>query len=523
MSSKPVSEFVKTFDRKDRRKKPASAKPSAGRPIINRYNRRLRDLVKESIAALDAANRSAITIFQRSGALVRIKREDGAAAVEVLDADSLALILDEAADWVIDGGKEHKVIEPHERVVRATLKLPEYPFPNLRCIAQAPFFNAAGSLVSSPGYDKASGVFLDPVGLGALDPIPEQPSADAVRAALDYLLGELLGEFPFATKADQANALALLLVPFVREMIGGPVPLHVIDSPQVGTGKSLLASVAHLIATGREAPTGVERFDQSEAHKAITAILLEARPIVLLDNLSRHLMSGAFAAVLTSDIWSDRVLGQSKMVTVPNRAIWIATGNNLTLSSELRRRAIEVRLDAKMERPEERASFRHPDLKAWTRANRPALVHWCLLLIRNWIASGRPKPAMKPLASFTEWSTVMGGILGAASVEGFLANAESFRERADPEAHDWRRFVEEWLAAHGTTPVSTEEIAPIAQGLMPELLGSGNEHSQRIRLGRALGKRVGQIIADHQIEAADVHDAEGRARRGYRLARAGER
>ena len=106
------------------------------------------------------------------------------------------------------------------------------------------------------------------------------------------------------------------------------------------------------------------------------------------------------------------------MVTVENRMIWMATGNNLTLSSELRRRTVEIRLDAKMERPEERTGFRHPDLKAWTRANRPALVYSCLVIIRNWFALGRGVMPLKLAYSFENWSRIIGGVLAAAQIEG---------------------------------------------------------------------------------------------------------
>lgn len=340
--------------------------------------------------------------------------------------------------------------------------------------------------------------------------------------AAGYLKGELLADFPFAGAADRTNAIGLLLTPFVRPMIEGRVPLYVIDSPQAGTGKSLLASIIHIVATGREAPTGVEQFDPGEAHKAITAILLEAPPIVLLDNVSRHLVSGPFAAALTAGRWKDRVLGQSKMVTVENRSVWIATGNNLTLSSELRRRAVEIRLDSKMERPEERSSFRHPELQAWARQNRPALVHSALTLIQNWIALGQRAPSLRPLGGFENWSRTIGGILSAAGLGDFLGNAETFRQRADLDATDWRRFIEEWAAKHGTTPVSTTELRPIAEGLIPQALGSGNERSQQTRLGFALKRRLGQVFAGWRIEDAECRDGEGRARNGFRLTHAGE-
>jgi len=58
------------------------------------------------------------------------------------------------------------------------------------------------------------------------------------------LLDELLIDFPFADEASRANALALLLLPYVRPLIVGPTPLHLITAPTQGTGKDLLAQLA---------------------------------------------------------------------------------------------------------------------------------------------------------------------------------------------------------------------------------------------------------------------------------------
>jgi hypothetical protein len=300
-------------------------------------------------------------------------------------------------------------------------------------------------------------------------------------------------------------------------MIDGQVPLYVINSPQAATGKSLLASVVHLIATGADVPTGIESLERNEAHKQITARLIAARLFMLLDNVDRPITSPALAAVLTTGRWTDRVLGQSKMVELEHRAIWMATGNNVTVSNELRRRTVEIRLDAKVERPEGRGGFRHPDLKEWTLKERATLVWSCLVLIQNWIALGRPPMPGPPLASFEPWSKIIGGILAAAGVEGFLANAERFRERADPEGQDWRRFIAEWAAKHGSDVVTVEVLMTIADGLLAEQLGAGNDHSRHIRLGKALRKRRGQIIADWQIETAEARDDGGRPCNGWRL------
>ena len=62
------------------------------------------------------------------------------------------------------------------------------------------------------------------------------------------------------------------------------------------------------------------------------------------------------------------------MIQAPNYALWLATGNNPDLSSEMTRRTISIRMDAKQERPEERTDFQHPDLLGWVQANRLRIV-----------------------------------------------------------------------------------------------------------------------------------------------------
>lgn len=110
-------------------------------------------------------------------------------------------------------------------------------------------------------------------------------------------------------------------------MIGGPTPLHLVEAPSRGHGKGLLAEVAAIIACGREAEVMAPAGDSDELKKRVTAHLVAASPMILLDNLV-ELRAPSLAAVLTATTWSGRILGESRMVRLPNRATWVATGNN---------------------------------------------------------------------------------------------------------------------------------------------------------------------------------------------------
>ncbi len=256
--------------------------------------------------------------------------------------------------------------------------------------------------------------------------------------------------------------------------------------------------MAHVLATGRSVDPTTLPSREEEVRKKLTAILLAGPPVVLLDNIDRTLDSASLAAVLTRDRWSDRLLGQSAVVSLPNRAVWVATANNPAMTRELRRRCCRVRLDAGVERPWLRAGFRHLDLAGWVVANRAALLSAALTLVRGWLADGAPHGAVT-LGSFTAWAQVVGGILDHAGVPGFLEDRDAPIEPDDPDQDLWQAFVARWARAHGRRPVDGRTLVALAveAGLWPaEAAGSASEAA---RFGMALSRRRDRIFGGHRL------------------------
>lgn len=243
-----------------------------------------------------------------------------------------------------------------------------------------------------------------------------------IEDAKQLLLVDSLGDFPFLASADRAHAMALLLLPFVREMISGPVPLHLIEKPSPGTGAGLLLEAITVPAMGRPPAVITEGRDEDEWRKRITSILLRGPELVAIDNVRRTLDSAALSAAITARNWEDRLLGQSRTASVPVRCAWVATANNPGLSHEMSRRSVPIRLDAKLDRPWEREvqSFRHPDLLLWAKTHRDELISACLCLISRWTEKGARRWTARTLGSFEGWAGVMGGILENAGIPGFL-------------------------------------------------------------------------------------------------------
>jgi hypothetical protein len=325
--------------------------------------------------------------------------------------------------------------------------------PELDRFARAPFFAFDGgqvALVSAYGYHPAHRVYLDidERMVAAMD----QVDGDHVERALELLTRELLGDFPFVGPADRATALAALLLPFVRELIAGPTPLHFIEAPSPRSGKSLLTNAIAIVILGPErkgqavmtAPT-----DSREWGKKLFASMLELPNMLVLDNVNGRMASPDLAAALTAyPSLSERILGQSKMGAPKNTALWLGTGNNISASDEVARRIVPCRIDAGMESPHRRTGFRHPRLMSWITEHRHALVWALLTLVQHWVNQGRPVGS-KPLGGFEEWAEVVGGILESVGITELLANQDRFLSHAEDETESIVEFVRQWKNTYG--------------------------------------------------------------------------
>jgi hypothetical protein len=199
--------------------------------------------------------------------------------------------------------------------------------------------------------------------------------------------------------------------------------------------------------------------DDEEWRKQITARLSAGAPMITIDNVEGSLFAPSLARALTSRQWTDRVLGRSETITVPQRATWIATGNNITLRGDLPRRCYWIRLDAKNSRPWERKGFKHPDLLGWIERNPAYLVGALLTLARAWFAAGKPKPENAPhLGGFESWVHTVGGMIAFAGFADFLGNLNDLYSKADEGTAEWEGFLAAWFERVEAESVTVAEL-----------------------------------------------------------------
>src|SRR5262249_27110304 len=137
-----------------------------------------------------------------------------------------------------------------------------------------------------------------------------------------------------------------------------------------------------------------------------------------------ELISASLDAALTGVVWKDRILGRSEIVEMPLVTTWAATGNNVVLGGDLSRRGCHIRLDSKLENPEERADFRHQELLRWVRQERPRLLAAALTILAAYCKAGRPDQRLKTWGSFGGWS----GLVRQAIVWSGLPDPGETRE-----------------------------------------------------------------------------------------------
>ncbi len=500
-------------------------KPVANKPGIVVNDRQRSELIEESSAVLTAANTARIDeakgvvpaglplLFVRGGRVVGLLRDKAGEAPRLNDLNATEMygLLVRYGDWLrrraTEDGVTYDATTPPFDVPQDLLAFPPRPLSSLDAVVSTPVFARDGSLVSTPGHHASESLWLhlDP-SLGELH-VPESPTAADVAGARGLLLEHLLFDFPFVDPSDRTHMIAALLLPFVRRLVTGCTPLHVVEAPTPGSGKGLLTNLLGVIATGAVCNGCTLPGEEEEVRKKLSAELAMGRPIVLLDNLpeKRVTDSATLASVLTSETWTDRLLGATRMLTLPNRAVWLCSANNPRFSLELVRRSVRIRIDPKQDMPWHRSGFRHDPILDWARDNRPKLVRALLTLIRAWVAAGRPA-GKRSLGSFESWARVMGGVLEVAGIEGFLANSTAFYAEADEEGEAWRAFTRAWWEKFGPTPVRVLELNELCD--VHELLvrerGDGPARSQQTKLGNLLRAKRDRVFGDLRVGLA--HD-----------------
>ena len=494
------------------------------------------DEAEEALIKYDAG------IYQRSGYLCRISHQQaatvrgitrprGAVTISPMDRDALLDKLNRLIGWEKWNEKAHDFKRCHAPAAIAQTLLARsgsWEFPPLIGVVSAPTLRPDGSVFDQPGYDKATGLFLDTQN-EVFPPIPANPTREEGQAALRLLIDELLNRpclnserpvdrgFSFTTDSDRSAALAALLTALVRPSLP-TAPLFLARATRPGSAKSLLADIPALVATGRPATVFELGADADEVEKRMLSVLLAGDGVINLDNLEVPLTGATLCKVLSAEAITGRLLGFNKTATVPTAALFLATGNNVQVIGDMTRRVVVCNLDPRSEAPESRQYDR--DLATWIPENRPRLVQAGLTALRAYIAAGKPRQPYPPMGSFEAWDLMVRRALTWLGEADPLAGTAQL-DSDDPVRLKLRVLLLAWYDTfHGAGATSKEAVARAREIQV-------NEDGDEVHLAQTLWDTLTEHFTDRrgdlraQLIGEFIRKSERRVEAGARFENSG--
>jgi hypothetical protein len=376
-----------------------------------------------------------------------------------------------------------------EQIISAALEL---GFRAAAGIVACPLF-IRGRILAERGY-QPSGIVLD-IPADAPLSVPEAPGFAEAQAALERLVRPWRGFLERGSVALPAAAAAVLTAALRPSLPASPAIL--LDGNGVAVGKGKFARALSAVATGRAPATMTEGSSPEEFEKRLAAAIIQGAPVLLLDNLQRHIASSTLESILTERRACIRRFGTLETVTVGFNGLVLLTANNSTLRRDMLRRTLPVRICVSEEDPEVR-TFDFDPVEEALRDRRELLEAAFTVARAWWLAKDEPENAgcRRPLGSFEVWSELVGGAVAWLTGQ-HPAELIAARKREDHFAAGERQMVEalhghygenRWRskdAAHDIDATLWAEVLPRMKGDKPSAAEVG--HWLRARKDRVFG------------------------------------
>ncbi|NGX58708.1 MAG: hypothetical protein K940chlam3_01616, partial [Chlamydiae bacterium] len=452
---------------------------------------------------LDQAERALVegdkTLYQRDGFLVRmvqrrkvpmggVKRSKGMLVIQPIEIPFLVERLTQVAHWYSSDARQKKDnpwkrCDCPDKIAKTYISRGEWSLPLLEGVITAPTLRSDGTILDQGGYDQKTGLFFHPS-----IQFPEfglkSTKNDAINAV--KVFEKLLKGFPFVDEASFSVAISAITSTLIRRSLP-TVPLHAFNAPKKGSGKSLLSDVVGMIATGLKPTQMSQPENPAEERKRLLALLMAGDPVICIDNVERPLGSDALCTILTSETWSERLLGVNKNIEVSTNVMFLATGNNTVFRGDLTRRVLKSTIDPACERPEERAF--DVNLYHYVPTHRAHLVHAALTILRAYNQAGRPSQGLSPFGSFEEWSGWVRSALVWCGLEDPCKTRHSIEED-DPVGIGLKRILMAWREKF-KEPVLARTVLgtadPVLRDAIEEFVGDPQKISSK-KLGTRLKK-----------------------------------
>ena len=281
---------------------------------------------------------------------------------------------------------------------------------NRICPIPIPLLHYGKPVLVQSGYNPDFGIYCP----GQLRPY-RNIGLDCAKELLD----KALSGFQFKTDQDRTHAIASILTPFLRGVIGfsEPLPCWFFKGNRPRVGKDYLAGVRQIIYEGAAFEDAAIGRDPEETRKRITAGLRAGRRMFHFANCEGHIHDRYLIQAVTNTIWRTRGLGSDNAASdlcLPNEAEYSFSGtHDVTYSEHLEPRLREIELVYYEEDPNGR-TFANPQLHDWVKLNRLEMLDALWTFFMHWIKEGQPKGGT--FTSFEAWARVVGGVMQAVGL-----------------------------------------------------------------------------------------------------------
>lgn len=437
-------------------------------PTVTYHNRT--ELYHLMCALVGNPERALGHLYRQGRLMVRVD-DEGAAA---LTSDSLAAEIEKRMTTVKRNAKDEAVVDlfplPVAKLLASSPHLCEH-IRELAGVTGVPLFREDGTIMREDGYDDATKYVLA-TDAGLEFAVADAPTELEVHRAVKFIL-EPIQSFPFVSDADRNAWIGMALTPMLRFIAPGPYKLGLIEAHQAGSGKSFLATMLAELHGGDVIPNLPS--EDAELRKTVTSVLQTRSGVVVFDNVEGKVSSPILAALLTTQKWSDRLLGKNAKVQLVNDRMWVATGNNIVIDGDMARRVLRCVIDPGMPNPELREFDFNP--VDWIRAHRSEYLSALGVLIRSWVVKGRKLGDSPGSDSYATWRRSVDGILEAAGIAGSFDPQEN-RVQMGTSDEEWRDFLEAAYAIFGERPWKVAELVEVIGkdapgGIDPEILPGG--------------------------------------------------
>jgi hypothetical protein len=455
------------------------------------------------------------SIYQRGGSLVTVEtnarapdsvNETVAPRIEEMTLSKIRLRVTESCRIMSRKENEGKIVEfqihPPPDLIKNVAALRSWDgIRPLEGVVRAPVLFADGRVLQTPGYDKRSGLLYLPG--NDYPPVPTSVSREQAIQSANLLL-DVVKDFPFAKPMHRSAWLAGVLSMVGRFAFRGNCPLFLCDANVRASGKGLLIDVACVIALGCMPAKFANVTDDDEMRKLLLGIVKAAERVAVLDNIVGTFGTAALDAALTTPIFKGRHLCTHQNLEFPMTTVFWGSGNNVVTANDTSRRVSHIRLESRLENPEDRDDMTVKELVKHVEGRREELLAAAITLLVGYIQAGRPKHGLKPWGSFEGWSALIREALVWCDLTDPGLARLGREPGGDKDADALRGLIECWKELDPTEGGITvaemvkrlkdrPEAYPIARGVLTDLFGSDektwNKVSYKLRsfAGRTAG------------------------------------